>query len=320
MPWPISATAVRALQRFNQRWTRRLTIFRRHAGVPLWAAGVVVDARLRQSHERYLPVGEFCDGLYTVAQYALPHVTWVPGVLCGPRQRPLRGPRNRRPLSLPDLWAALPVSFAGRLTFRPDEVVPLLCALADPPRHGTRAGRYPVQLAGVREWLGSRRPGPVRALDIGCGVGHGTLELANALDAAEAGMVACVGVTAEPLEVWMATHRRLPHDPAREDELAALPVGKSVLFLAGTGMNVPCRGGFQLVVCNGLVGGDFLSTAEDFRALLRELDRLLAEGGLVSLANRFHEGAQQRVRSFAGAAVQAGWCVRGDEQLLWLSR
>lgn len=314
------AAAVRALRRFNRRWELRLEVFRRYAFTPLWAEGVVIDAPVRQAHERYLSVDLFCDELYTVAQYVLPAVSWVPGVLCGPRRRQVRGPRNSTPLSLPDLWAKMPYACAGRLTFRLEEVFPLLCALADPARHGTRAGRYPDQLAGVHGWLASRQLRPVHALDIGCGVGHGTFELAGALNESRCAGGACVGVTAEPLEVWMATHRQLPHDPRRMAELRTLALTAEAAFVTGTATNVPCDGPFDVIVCNGLVGGDFLGSDKSFRGVLSEFRRLLAAGGRVSLANRFHEGARGKLQRFAELARGDGWRVEGEPRLLWLSR
>lgn len=311
-----------ALAGFNRRWGARLEQFRRHAGPPWWAPGLILDADIRDRHERYLPVRAFLNDLADLATHILPHSSWVPRLLrpacavCACCAAPAPVP------SLPDLWAQLPEPLAGQVTVAESALLPLLCALADPPRFGTDFGRYPEQLRGIAEFATTHvSPGvPLRVLDLGCGTGQGTREAAATVAAATGQTPWTVGVTSEPLEVWMATHRRLPHDPAREQRLQACLAPCPVHFLAGDATAVPCRGRFDLVLANGLVGGPFLRSPHQVALFLLELARLLAPNGRVTLANRFHEGELPQVAAAADIARRYGWTVAGDPRLLWLSR
>jgi SAM-dependent methyltransferase len=309
------------LAAFNRRWEARLAQFRRHAGPPWWAPGLVLDAEIRNQYERYLPVRLFLNDLAALAVQALPHPSWVPRRL-RPSCAPCAGCAAPPPVpSLPDLWALLPDALAGQVTIAEAALLPLLCALADPPRFGTDFGRYPEQLRGIAEFAAARAAsGSLRLLDLGCGTGQGTREVAAAVAEASGRVPQAVGVTPEPLEVWMAMARRLPHDPARERRLVAYSATHPVHFLVGDATAVPSHGGFDLVLANGLVGGVFLRTPHQLAAFFQGLGRLLAPNGRVTLANRFHEGELPHVAEAADFARGHGWAATGEPRLLWLRR
>ena len=258
--------------------------------------------------------------------------------------------------SLPDLWNTLPPTFAGRVAFEDEEWLTLFCALADPPRFGTDFGRYPEQLAGIRHVLGAAFLGEgtakspqnacgdlavaapkengsrslFRLLDLGCGTGQGTYELAETAAGVLSVPVFALGVTREPLEVWMAEQRRLPHDPERERQFQRrtqnselrTEIGKApaVRFLVGDALAAPCDGPFDLVTANGLVGGRFLRTPQALERFLDEVERLLAPDGLLALANRFHEGERPALEAFADSARRRGWQTDGTPENLLLRR
>lgn len=314
------ARLVARLAACNARWERRAAAFRRTTPPPWWAPGLILDAAVRDAYERQLPVRTFLDDLHDLAALLLPDPAWIPAVLhavggcgCG------GGTTTITPPSLPDLWQELPEPLAGRVVFRADELLPLLCALADPPRFGTDFGRYPEQLATVvtaNAALPDRDP--LRLLDLGCGTGQGTWELAAALVGARPGPpVVALGITREPLEAWMATTRRLPHDPTRERRYRqfAPPVEARVAFAAGDALAPPCRGSFDVVVANGLVGGRFLRTPQALARFFRGLRTLVAPGGVASFANRFHAGERPGVAAAMAAAAAAGWRVEGTPSL-----
>ena len=332
---------------FSVKWTARLDLFRRLYAPPYWTPGMPVDAQLRARYESCLPVCEFLADLGNLA-------TKFPRPWCLAESANAHGHDHLGPApfaSLPDLWNTLPEHLAGRVDFVDDEWLALFCALADPPRFGTDFGRYPEQLANIRQLLGApvpspafqqsaTGPGPVPSfniLDLGCGTGQGTYELAAAVANAVSGAVAAVGVTREPLEVWMAENRRLPHDPARErvfeekrppakgrggaqnDETRAWG-GATVHFLGGDALAVPCAGPFDLIVANGLVGGRFLRSPPALVKFLAEAERLLATGGVLALANHFHAGELPVLEGFAESARRAGWTVEGELRNLFLRR
>ena len=334
---------------FSAKWAARLELFRRLYAPPHWTPGMPVDAELRARYESCLPVCEFLADLGHLA-------TKFPRPLCLAESANAHGHDRLGPapfVSLPDLWNTLPEQLAGRVEFVDNEWLALFCALADPPRFGTDFGRYPEQLAKIRQLLGApvpspafqqsaTGPGPVPSfniLDLGCGTGQGTYELAAAVANAVSGAVAAVGVTREPLEVWMAENRRLPHDPARERVFEekrppALAQGRggaqndktqawrgaTVHFLVGDALAVPCDGPFDLIVANGLVGGRFLRSPSALVKFLAEAERLLAAGGVLALANRFHAGELPALERFAESARRAGWTVEGELQNLFLRR
>ncbi|MBN2450418.1 MAG: class I SAM-dependent methyltransferase [Lentisphaeria bacterium] len=318
--WTVSAQ--RALDRWNAEWSARMALARRVLGAPWWAPGLLLDGALRQRYESVLPVQEFCAGLACIARQILPHPAWVPTLLASAGGCPSAGGRGQRPPSLPDLWAHMPPPYAGRVTFTADEMLGLLCALAEPPHFGTAGGRYPEQLDSLADAFRKtafRRP-PVRILDLGCGVGHGTLELAEFTRAAGMHADLTIGLTREPLEAWMARHRCLPHDPPRQEQLRALPGTTPVHFLAGDVCALPLRGTFALVVCNGLVGGPMFDAPREMAALLSQVRRVLAPDGVFCLANRFHEGRRTGIERFRRAAEEAGWAVSGTWRNLLLRR
>ncbi|MFT5130605.1 MAG: hypothetical protein ACI8W8_004236, partial [Rhodothermales bacterium] len=122
------------LTAFNAKWERRFAEFAACSPTPLWASGLAPSPESRYWHERYLPVREYCRGLASVLRPALPNPNWGPTCLDAPRF-----------LAITDFWRALPSPFAGRLSWQPEELLPLACALAAPPQFGTAANRYPEQ-------------------------------------------------------------------------------------------------------------------------------------------------------------------------------
>lgn len=252
-------------------------------------------------YEAYLPVADFVASLRRLAGLVLPHPSWTPTVLAETGRH--LASRCVFP-SLPDLWAYLPPQWCGRVTLEPEELPALLAALADPSRFGTAAGRYPDQLARLREWAGDAR-GEATLLDVGCGTGEGTREALAALR--ETGCRGrAVGVTREPLEAWMATSGRLPHRPA---EAAVPPPG--LHYAVGDAVALPLRGTFDIILCNGLIGGKFMDTGATFRAVLAEFARLLAPGGIVFVGCQFHAGREPALARFRETAEQMGWNLAG---------
>ncbi|MBO7532958.1 MAG: class I SAM-dependent methyltransferase, partial [Victivallales bacterium] len=236
------------LRLHNICWSRRYAVWCRYAGGGWWGRGSVVSPEMRGFYEKFLPFNEFKHSLITIGEQILESPDWVPNIL-----------RSNDILSLPDFWAMLPDAFAGRVTFTEDELFPLFCAIADPSRFGTADNRYPKQLRQIGDFVKRTGQGrAVRILDLGCGIGLGTYELAQI--AAAVGGTA-VGVTSEHLEVWMASHRRLPHDAARERLFRRYPEDLPVTFSYGFAESYRDGSMYDVIVCNGLAGGRFLNAA-----------------------------------------------------------
>jgi SAM-dependent methyltransferase len=262
---------------------------------------------MRGFYEKFLPFNEFKHSLITIGEQMLESPDWVPNIL-----------RSNDILSLPDFWAMLPDAFAGRVTFAEDELFPWFCAIADPSRFGTSDNRYPAQLRQIGDFVKRTGQGrAVRILDLGCGVGLGTYELAQIADAVSG---SAVGVTSEHLEVWMASHRRLPHDAARERLFRSYPEDLPVTFSYGFAESYRDGSQYDVIVCNGLAGGRFLNAAPQLTAFLQTCDTLLAPHGRMFAANRFHEGERPGVERLRAIARQSGWSVEGHWQSLVFSK
>ncbi len=279
----IDDDAAIALKAHNARWEGRYANWLSHAIPPWWARNLIITPEIRESYEKWLPIDEFCGSLSCVARSYLPDESWLPLPL-----------RSGAYFSLPDFWAAMPPCFDGKVCFSEDEVLPLFCALADPPRFGTTAGRYPEELLYL---INNRREG-MAVLDVGCGVGVNTLEMASALKGGS-----FVGITSEPLEVWMAQMRRLPHDSRREammrrfDGKADFRLGRAESF----------SGSYDFIVCNGLVGGRFFSKDAQYRAFLNSCRASLRPNGQLLIADHFHEGSQRNLERFKRMAEASGF-------------
>ncbi len=282
----------RRLDAHNQRWGEALENWFAHSGVA-WTPGMIPTRELRMRLESFLPWKEYAASLRNVARALLPSPEWVPRLLAPGALE-----------TILEFWEELGDPFRGRCAFSAQELPTLLCACADPPRFGTRPGRYPRQLPLL--------PRTTRLLDLGCGVGLGTWEAALHTGARE-----ILGVTQEPLEAWMATCQHLPHDPSREP---CFPQGHDIQarFLAGDCLHFRGETPVALILCNGLAGGRFLHRPEQLEALLDTLEANLLPGGVAALANAFHTGWQSSVEDLARRARCRGWEVQGDWQNLFL--
>lgn len=260
---------------------------------------MIVSPEIRGRVDTFLPWREFARSLRSVARAFLPSEEWIPRLL-----------QDNALESLLEFWEELP-EYCGRGNFQEGELTALFCACADPPRFGTEAGRYPQQLDGLRQM---KLPLGGRLLDLGCGVGLGTLEAI-----AELGLASGVGVTQEPLEAWMATTRQLPHDPVRSRQFARF-AEVSAQFVAGDVLEWRGEGGFAVILCNGLAGGRFLSQNEQLRKLLKVFEAQLAHGGIVGMANAFHEGQRCAVERLLALAQEEGWQIVGTWQNAVMTR
>ena len=281
----------------NLRWEERLENWRRFAAPPWWARDLIITPELRASYEMWLPVREFLHDLKAIGRAWLTYEAFFPLPF-----------RHEIYLSLPDLWAALPPSLEGKICFSPQELLAFFCALADPPRFGTICGRYNDELAIIKSLA---RPN-MRVLDVACGVGLNTLEIASASGAET------IGITSEWLEVWMATHRRLPHDPLREKDMQRFPRDLNVRYQQGRAERFAFEKPFDLIICNGLVGGRFFHDEMQYTAFLSSCRNALVPDGKILLANHFHEGSKPDVECFMRYVSQAGFTLQGDWHLMIL--
>ena len=170
--------------------------------------------------------------------------------------------------------------------------------------YGSGSDRYPVQTAFLREWLKGRSAiaGDMRCLDAACGDGESSYALAALAAEGDCGICAIEGWTVEPLEAWAAAYRCFPHDLTRQaayrqaTEAVCSRGWHSVLsFLQADLLNPPASEEFDLIICNGLLGGPIIHEIAQMRTIVQNLSGLLRPGGLLLVGDHFHGGWKKRV-------------------------
>ncbi len=271
--------------------------------------------------ESFLPWQDFAASLRQLGRAFLPSEDWLPACLL-PGLNYCQSAEIRCAFpSLLEFWQELPDSLTGRVVFCQHELLALFCALADQQRCGTGLERYPRQQDAFRELLqATPKDSQVRILDVGCGVGFGTLELLKiAQDSGVEEAQAC-GLTSEPLEVWMAKKRLLPHSPQREKIWREEFPGCLAEFQLGRAENFSLPKKYSAIFCNGLLGGRFFFAPDLLRGFLSSCQQHLSPHGVVLIANSFHPGYRSKVELLPAFASQTGWAVTGDWRHLCLKR
>jgi len=273
---------------------------------PAWAPGLQIDAEIRRQYELYLPLAEIAAALADLCRLACRYeprttATAVAASLSWPdalaRLRPFRGEIN-------------PARLLQRLAAAEQDRFAFLAALFIPRSFGGSFSRYPLQAEFLCRWLRSRKKrlqGKVAVLDAACGSGEGTYAAAAAvlqLGFSVSGSLV-EGSTLEPLELAAAAHGWFPQDKERSlafreqvKRLLACGAGGMMLFSREDLCNpLPTCKGYDVIICNGLLGGPLLHERETLRRVISLLAARLNPGGILLAADRFHEGWKQTTPS-----------------------
>jgi len=181
--------------------------------------------------------------------------------------------------------------------------------------YGTGSDRYPVQATTIITWLRSRsaQGNPLRCLDAACGDGANTYGLARLL--MEQGYVEdsleIEGWTIEPLEAWAAAYGRFPHDAAREMDFREgtsncfePQLEAAMSFCCADIMKIPpAAEPFDLILCNGLLGGPIIHDPDAIDTVVGNLAGMLTPKGMLLAADHFHGGWKQRCPQHALRAL-----------------
>lgn len=281
---------------------QRFSTYAATCPVPLPAPGLIITPEIRLQSELYLPIKEISrlfDRLYAAALSYAPIVSSTPFHRCAS-------------------WADCFITLPGWLQFSANPACLLQRLLEDqslltrflffsflPGRfNGAGFGRYPDQLSWLRQNL-TKRSGFLRMLDAACGSGEGTWELAELLAGHgwQPEQVQLEGWTLEPLEVWAAETRSLPHEPRRERQyqqrlqpLLGQGWGERISFRVVDLLTAQVESqGFDLILCNGLLGGPIINQPSQLQQLLEQLAGLLSQGGVLLVADHFHAGWKKQV-------------------------
>jgi len=290
----------------KRRIDRLARSFADYAGaypLPFWAPGLILTPEMRGLTEALFPMAQ-ARRLFELllkkscrftpllaASYLYSSASWLDFLQ-----------RHRPQLRQADPAATL------RLLARDGEArLRFLSALLLPHHYGGAFDRYPQQSQWLESWLrghAGRLGGKVRALDSACGSGEGTYGLAESIRAAGLDGEGCLvhGSTLEPIELFAGAHAWFPHDAARAREyrerVAPLlaPDSRVALefFLEDVGAAAQANA-YDVILCNGLLGGPLLHEPDALAQAIRSLAGRLAPGGVLLAADRFHAGWRLKV-------------------------
>jgi chemotaxis methyl-accepting protein methylase len=270
------------------------------ASVPfgIWAPGLDISHAMRSLTEALLPVAEIRSLFRRMLALSLTHEPFFPSAGLWSAPTWLDFLTNMPP----ELVKANPARLLRRLLRDGEFRCRFLFALFLPRRFGGGFGRYPAQADFLRRRLETTGPvGTMCCLDAACGSGEGTYELALLL--LESGYaperMELHGVTVEPLELFAAAHGWFPHDPARQaafrsrtGRLFKADIARRITFMredltaARDGATVR----YDIILCNGLLGGPLLHGCNELEEAVGRLCRRLKRNGMLLAADHFHGG------------------------------
>lgn len=285
------------------RLRERFHAFAGRCSAPEWAPGLIVTDEIRRITDQYLPMDEIRPAFGRLFRLAL-RLPWRPA-----------SSTIHRADSWPDALEALhprmdtadPSAILRGLMDDATERRALIFANFLPRHHGEAFGRYPQQLSFLGEWLRKRlgrlQP-PLRLLDAACGTGEGTWELAQLLRDLGyiPGDVSVTGASIEPVELFAAAHAFFPHDASRQKGFSQI-----IAPLVETGWlermdfkqedirRMEDAGEFDVILCNGILGGPLLHLEEELATSASALARRLKPGGILLATDRFHGGWKKMV-------------------------
>jgi hypothetical protein len=287
----------------DDRITRLASRFRSYAAsypLPLWSPGLVITNEMRGFTEALFPIAE----ARAVFELVLRHGCRFPPMLPTSYLHSTSNWLDLLDKLQPQVSNADPAATLRELALDGSKRREFLFALMLPRHFGGGFDRYPLQSQWLSGWLGEnhdRLKGRIRGLDSACGSGEGTYALAEIADAAGHERAEIHGSTIEEIELFAAAHAYFPHDPERERDYRAKvapllekPALQMEFFLEDVGSK-PDRGEYDVVLCNGLLGGPLLHEPAELSGAVRELACRVAPGGVLLAADRFHAGWRQRV-------------------------
>jgi len=278
---------------------RRFDVYAASSPEPFIAPGVIVTPEIRIQSELYLPIAEITAAFNLLYRSSLNY----PPIFSSTH--------FHKALSWADTFVNLPPCFQTnvnpsfllkRLLADQDLLIKFLFTSFLPGRFYSEFCRYPKQQLYIRKWLNLQKNRPLRVLDAACGTGEEIYRLAKMLSemGIKAGDMQLSGWTIEPLEVWAAAHCRFPHDKRREirfrEELSGFSLREDYSHIRFCCIDVtspPPAERFELILCNGLLGGPIIHHRKEVERVVANLATLLEPGGVLLAADKFHGGWKQ---------------------------
>ncbi|MDD2541536.1 MAG: chemotaxis protein CheR [Desulfuromonadaceae bacterium] len=278
---------------------RRFANYAATCPAPFIAPGLVVTPEIRRQSEMYLPIAEITkifNRLYCAT------LNYPPILSSSPFHNALSWADTFVDLPPQMQFSINPSTFLEHLLNERNLLTMFLFASFLPRRFYGGFRRYIGQAVFIRKWLLERKNPAVRCLDAACGTGEdsyglATLLLERGFDRKE---IQIESWTIDPLEVWAAAHCSFPHDRQRETRFREETTGlfeqgyeARICFRCVNLTNPRAVEPFDLILCNGLLGGPLFHEAHLVKNIVANLAGMLAPGGILLAADSFHAGWKQ---------------------------
>lgn len=289
------------LEAYCRRLQERFDLFATRCPAPEWSRGVIITPEIRRQSEIYLPLREIQSAfrylLHRSCQYK-PFLAAIPLFSAATWFDVLE--------QLDDpVFKFNPARTLARIAADQTLRTESLAALFVPKRYGGSSDRYPRQKKFLLEWLSLRAKDQLAVLDAACGSGAGVYELAEIAAAAgfQPATTTVHGCTVEPLELAVAAHGWFPHDSAREQSSKRVIeeasrqkwAGSIKFFREDICTPLDSAGRYDVVICNGLLGGPLLHERNALETAVQGLIRKVKKGGILLAADRFHGGWRRKI-------------------------
>jgi SAM-dependent methyltransferase len=284
------------LNSYCRRLQERFALFCSTCPSPQWHKGLIITPEIRCQTEIYLPLAEIQAACRYLLLRSCRYTPFLPAV---PIFSALSWVDALERISQP-LLNFNPARTIAEVSADQELRTKFLASLFIPKRYGGGFDRYPLQKIFLKERFSGCHKKGISVLDAACGSGEGVYELADMVAAAGFHPDSAVvhGCTIEPLELAAAAHGWFPQDSARE--LAVKRMIEAVSKRGGTETLLffrddICRpvensGLYDVVICNGLLGGPLLHENTRLEAAVKGLVRRVKKGGILLAADRFHGG------------------------------
>lgn len=291
------------IDRFTDRLEQRFRTYCACYSLGLWASGLHITNEMRAVTELYLPMAEITAALRRFLSLAL---RYEPAIETTPLRTSASWPDFLQRTRLEGV-PPNPARLLRRLMLDGEFRIRFLFALFLPRRHGESFLRYPCQTAFLERWIGRKAIASdgLSCLDAACGTGEGTYDLALLLHKIGIPFQSrrVHGCSLEPLEIFAAAYGYFPHDRARERRFRDM-TGQLLQDGGTEGMvffwddvarpSSPEEEPYNVILCNGLLGGPFIHGRDELAATLSNLASRLTPGGVLLAADRFHGGWKRK--------------------------
>lgn len=167
--------------------------------------------------------------------------------------------------------------------------------------YGANSNRYPQQMEILSNWMKKRsKTDPLRCLDAVCGDGTALYAWHEILikSGFNNQMIHCEGWALDPLECWAAAYKTSGCNQFQYNtKSSAVTVKGRLIFRAVDFLKPKFAMGnkFDLIFCNGLLGGPIVHTSKQMQIVVDFLIKLLSQKGIIVIADHFHDGWRKLV-------------------------